>query len=150
MDDARRAQIEKVAAGYPELTGRVKVVTGQSHKVLEASDGVMVASGTAALEAALYKKPMVVGYVMPGLTALLMKKKGLIPYVSLPNILSGRIVVPEFLQYYCTPDALAARLLDEMAPERRAELTTLFTDMHRSLLRPTADLATNAILSVMK
>ena len=150
MDDARRAQIEKVAAGYPELAGRVKVVTGQSHKVLEASDGVMVASGTAALEAALYKKPMVVGYVMPGLTALLMKKKGLIPYVSLPNILSGRIVVPEFLQYYCTPDALAARLLDEMAPERRAELTTLFTDMHRSLLRPTADLATNAILSVMK
>lgn len=150
MDDARRAQIEKVAAGYPELAGRVKVVTGQSHKVLEASDGVMVASGTAALEAALYKKPMVVGYVMPGLTALLMKKKGLIPYVSLPNILSGRIVVPEFLQYYCTPDALAARLLDEMAPERRAELKTLFTDMHRSLLRPTADLATNAILSVMK
>ena len=150
MDDAKRTQIERVVAGYPELVGRVKVVTGRSHKVLEAADGVMVASGTAALEAALFKKPMVVGYVMPGLTALLMKKKGLIPYVSLPNILSGRIVVPEFLQYYCRPDAMAARLIDEMSEERSTELKTLFTDMHKSLLRPTADLAVNAILSVMK
>lgn len=150
VDDVRRAQIEKVVGQYPELKDRVTVITGKSHRVLESSDAVMVASGTAALEAALYKKPMVVGYIMPGLTAMLMKKKGLIPYVSLPNILSGRIVVPEFLQYYCTPDAIAARLIDEMKPERSKELNTLFTAMHESLLRPTASLAVKAILSVMK
>lgn len=93
-----------VATRNRRLSERLTVVTGQSHAVLESADAVLVASGTAALEAALYKKPMVVGYAMPALSALIMKDKGLIPYVSLPNILAGRAIVPEFLHYYCTAE----------------------------------------------
>ncbi|MDY6010316.1 MAG: lipid-A-disaccharide synthase [Duodenibacillus sp.] len=149
VDETRRRQIDAVAAHWPHLAERLTIVTGNSHRVLESADGVMVASGTATLEAALYKKPMVVGYTMPGLSAMLMKKKGLIPYVSLPNILAGRPLVPELLHYFCTPDALAATLLDEMRPARVAELTDIYEAMHDSLLRPTADLACNAIEHVL-
>lgn len=150
VDATRREQIMKVAAKYPKLAERLTIVTGQSHRVLEASDAVLVASGTATLEAALFKKPMVVGYTMPALSAMLMKKKGLIPYVSLPNILAGRIVVPEFLHYYCTPDAIAASLIDQLKDKRRSELVELFEAMHVSLLRPTAQLASEAIMSTIK
>ena len=151
VDQARRDQIERVVlGGYPLLQGRLKVVTGQSHRVLESADGVMVASGTAALEAALFKKPMVVGYTMPGISAMLIRKKGLIPYVSLPNILAGEPLVPEFLHYYCKPDWIASRLIDEMRPERSDYLKKRFTVMHESLLRPTEQLALEAILGVMR
>ena len=150
VDDARRAQIENAVKKYPRIAERTTVITGKSHRVLEASDAVMTASGTAALEAALYKKPMVVGYVMPGLTAMMFRKKGLIPYVSLPNILLQSVVVPEFLQYFCTPDALACGLIHEMRPSRAAELAERFTALHDSLLRPTADLAVDAIMSVFR
>ena len=150
VDETRRQQIMKVAVKYPKLAERLTVVTGQSHRVLEASDAVLVASGTATLEAALFKKPMVVGYTMPALSAMLMKKKGLIPYVSLPNILAGRIVVPEFLHYFCTPDAIAASLIDQLKDKRKAELVEIFEAMHASLLRPTAQLASEAIVSTMR
>jgi lipid-A-disaccharide synthase len=151
VDENRRAQIERVVAdGFPLLKGRLRVVTGQSHRVLESADGVMVASGTAALEAALFKKPMVVGYTMPAISAMLMRKKGLIPYVSLPNILSGEAIVPEFLHYNCRADWIASRLAYEMQPERSALLRERFTEMHRSLTRPTERLALEAIQSVMR
>ncbi|MGN1209512.1 MAG: lipid-A-disaccharide synthase, partial [Duodenibacillus sp.] len=149
VDETRRRQIDAVASHWPQLRERLTIVTGNSHRVLESADGVMVASGTATLEAALYKKPMVVGYTMPGLSAMLMKKKGLIPYVSLPNILAGRALVPELLHYFCTPDALAATLLDEMRPTRAAQLQGIYEEMHTTLLRPTADLACDAIEQVL-
>lgn len=150
VDEKRREQIQKVASRYPKLAERLTIVTGQSHRVLESADAVLVASGTATLEAALYKKPMVVGYTMPAISAMLMKKKGLIPYVSLPNILAGRIIVPEFLHYFCTPDALAAALIDQLKDKKRSELVEIFEAMHVSLLRPTAQLASDAILSTMR
>ncbi|MDL5391385.1 lipid-A-disaccharide synthase, partial [Escherichia coli] len=70
-----------------------------------------LASGTATLEAALYKKPMVISYKVPWLTAQIMKRQGYLPYVGLPNILSGRFVVPELLQDDATPEALARETL---------------------------------------
>ena len=149
VDERRHQQILAVAQNYPSLAERLVIVTGQSHSVLEAADAVLVASGTATLEAALFKRPMVVGYTMPAISAMLIRKKGLIPYVSLPNILAGRCIVPEFLQYYCTPDALAVSLIDQLKDERRIELEAVFEEMHQSLLRPTAKLATDAIASVM-
>lgn len=150
VDAARRAQIETVVAKYPKLAERMTVVTGNSHRVLESADAVLVASGTATLETALFKKPMVVGYTTPGISAMLIRKKGLIPYVSLPNILAGRVIVPEFLHYYCTPDALACSLIDQLKESRRASLKDQFEQMHHSLLRPTAQLACDAIESVMR
>lgn len=150
VDAARRTQIEAVVAKYPKLAERMTVVTGKSHRVLESADAVLVASGTATLETALFKKPMVVGYTTPGISAMLIRKKGLIPYVSLPNILAGRVIVPEFLHYYCTPDALACSLIDQLKDSRRAALQDQFEEMHHSLLRPTAQLACDAIESVMR
>ncbi len=150
VNEESRSRIACVVAKRSKLSSRIKVFTGKSHEVLEASDAVLTASGTAALEAALFKKPMVVGYTMPGISAMLMKNKGLIPYVSLPNILSGRVVVPEFLHYFCTADAIACSLVDQLKDSRRAELEALFEEMHQSLLRPTADLAVEAILSTAR
>lgn len=149
MNAEARTKILSVAARYPNFAQALCVTVGQSHTVLESSDAVLVASGTATLEAALFKKPMVVGYKMPALTAWLMRNKGLIPYVSLPNILLNEAIVPEFLQYYCTADAIAYSVLEQLKPARRAYLVERFTQMHETLLRPTALLACDAIARVL-
>ena len=117
--------------------------------MIEAADAVLVASGTAALECALYKKPMVVGYKMPGLTGLLMEKKGLINCVSLPNILLKEKVVPEFLQFFCEPDPISWALSDAIENDkRRAELVERFSALHESLTADTAALASDVITSI--
>ena len=108
---ALQARIEQ-AAGAAGLAGRVQVVSGQSHAVLAACDVTLIASGTATLEAALFKRPMVIGYHMHPLSWRLMRRKQLQPWVGLPNILSGDFVVPELLQDAATPQALAAAVLD--------------------------------------
>lgn len=150
MSNEAKAKILQVASTYPKFAENLLVTVGLSHTVLEASDVVLAASGTATLEAALFKKPIVVGYKMPALTAWIMRNKGLLPYVSLPNILLGEAVIPEFLQYYCAPEPIAYRLLDELAPKRRSDLAERFTELHTRLLRPTADLAIDAIERVLK
>ena len=146
IDDQAKASLEQLANQYPRLAERLTVVVGQSHRAIEASDVVLVASGTAALECALYKKPMVVGYKMPGFTGLLMEKKGLIDYVSLPNILARERLVPEFLQYFCEPDAISWSIEDALTNDkRRAYLVERFQAMHASLRADTANLAADVI-----
>ena len=110
---------------------------------------VLVASGTATLEAALYKRPMVIAYRMPALSAWIMRRKGTIPFVGLPNILAGESLVPELLQEQATPAAIAAAvhgLLGDQA--RRNLLAERFAAMHRELRRDTAALAAASILEV--
>ena len=110
-----------------------------------------VASGTAALECALYKKPMVVGYKMPALTGMIMQKKALIHCVSLPNILLGENVVPEFLQFFCEPDPISYALEDALQNEaRRRMLEERFSAMHESLIADTPALAADVIMSVAR
>ena len=112
---------------------------------------VLVASGTATLEAALYKRPMVIAYKMPALTALIMYRKGTIPYAGLPNILAGEFIVPEFLQHHAKPAALARAVLEWLDdPARRERTAARFVEMHHSLKRDTARLATDAILEVAR
>ncbi len=147
-DSERRAQIEALLMGYPHLKNSTTVVDGQSHAVMEASDAVLLASGTAALEAALFKRPMVVGYSMPALTGMMMQKKGIINYVSLPNILAGELLVPELLQYFCRPEPLAYALWNAYEKRNDARLMGHFYAMHESLLRDTPTLATEAIRGV--
>ena len=148
-DPALRSRIEQMMARRPGLSGKVDIVNGQSHDCLEASDVVLVASGTATLEAALFKRPMVIAYKMSPLTAWIMWRKGRIPYVGLPNILAGEFVVPELLQHHATPAALARAVLDWLHDgERRVRVTARFTDMHHSLKRDTARLVADAIFEV--
>jgi lipid-A-disaccharide synthase len=110
------------------------ILAGQSHTALAACDVALVASGTATLEAALFKKPMVITYRVPALTATLMRKKALLPWIGLPNILARDFVVPERVQEAATPDNLAADALAWLddAPRRAAAIET-FRAMHASL-----------------
>jgi lipid-A-disaccharide synthase len=148
-----RERIEQ-AASAAGLAGRVQVVSGQSHAALAACDVTLIASGTATLEAALFKRPMVIGYHMHPLSWRLMRRKQLQPWVGLPNILSGEFVVPELLQDAATPQALAAAVLDwfhalDHDAARMAALHQRFTALHESLRRPTPQLAADAIQKVL-
>jgi lipid-A-disaccharide synthase len=110
----------------------------------------LIASGTATLEAALFKRPMVIAYNMHWLSWIIMRRKQLQPWVGLPNILSGEFVVPELLQDGATPEALAEATLAWLdSPERVAALESRFTELHHLLRRDTARLATDAIEKVL-
>lgn len=110
------------------------ILAGKSHTALAACDVALVASGTATLEAALFKKPMVITYRVPALTAYLMRKKALQPWIGLPNILARDFVVPERVQEAATPENLANDALAWLAdaPRREAAVET-FRAMHLSL-----------------
>lgn len=129
---------------------KIELIDGQASLVLEASEVVLIASGTATLEAALWKKPMVISYTVPWLTGQIMKRQGYLPYVGLPNILCKEFVVPELLQNDATPDNLAKAILAWVNnPERVRTLIERFNDLHLQLKRPTALLAVQAIESTM-
>lgn len=129
----------------------ITLLFGHAHDAMIAADAVLVASGTATLEAALLKRPMVITYKMPGLSWWLMKRKALQPWVGLPNILAGRFVVPELLQDEATPDKLAEALLKIAADkDGAAELEAIFTDMHALLKQGTAEKAAQAILPYLR
>jgi lipid-A-disaccharide synthase len=133
------------------LGDRVQVVAGQSHTVLAACDVTLIASGTATLEAALFKRPMVIAYNMNALSWQIMRRKQLQPWVGLPNILCGEFVVPELLQGAATPQALAQAVLDWLdQPEKIAALQQRFTALHHCLRRDTAQLALDAIEQVLE
>lgn len=145
-NDRARESIIFEASQYARLASRMIIRVGTSHRMLEACDAVLCASGTAALEAALFKKPTVVGYKMPAITGMIMQRKALISHVSLPNILLGQNVVPEFLQYFCEPDPISYALQDALENEtRRQELVNRFSHLHASLQADSAHLAANVI-----
>ena len=148
---ALRERIERVARACG-LGDVLRIVTGQSHAVLAACDVTLIASGTATLEAALFKRPMVIGYHMHPLSWRLMRRKQLQPWVGLPNILSGDFVVPELIQDAATPRALADAVLQwfDAPPERINALQQRFTTLHRSLLRDTPRLAADAIRQTLQ
>jgi lipid-A-disaccharide synthase len=136
------------AAGADELP--MRILFGHPQDAMAAADAVLVASGTATLEAALLKRPMVIAYKVARSTAFVMRRMSYLPYVGLPNILAGRFVVPEFLQEDCTADNLAQALGNLVCDkETCARLTSLFTDMHHELRQNTAERAAQAILPML-
>lgn len=129
----------------------VQLLDGRSHEALAACDLTLIASGTATLEAALFKRPMVIGYKMNPLTYRLMKPMQMQPWVGLPNILCNEFVVPERLQAECRPDVLVAdvlRLLDD--PSASERIGQRFAELHHLLRRDTAQLASDAIAQVLQ
>jgi lipid-A-disaccharide synthase len=138
------------AARASGLAGAL-VIAGQSHAALAACDVTLIASGTATLEAALFKRPMVIAYNMNWLSWQIMRRQKLQPWVGLPNILCGDFVVPEYLQDAASPEALATAVLDWFrAPEKISALQQRFTALHVELQRDTATLATDAIQKVLE
>ena len=136
----------QAAGGLPGL----QLLKGQSHQALVACDVTLIASGTATLEAALFKRPMVIGYHMNWISWQIMKRQKLQPWVGLPNILCEDFVVPEFLQDQCTPQALAKATLAWLSqPERVDALQSRFQQLHLTLQRDTAKLSTHALEKVL-
>jgi lipid-A-disaccharide synthase len=146
-----RAEVERLlqASG---MAGHITLLHGQSHAALAACDVTLIASGTATLEAALFKRPMVISYHMNVLTwKLVMRHKQLQPWVGLPNILSGEFVVPELLQEGAVPRALAdATLAWIAAPDKVHALQQRFCALHAELLRDTPTLCADAIQKVLE
>ena len=125
----------------------ITLLFGHAQDAMIAADGVLVASGTATLEAALVKRPMVITYRMPALSWWLMKRKSYQPYYGLPNILCERFVVPELFQEDATPENLTQALLNLINnPEAVMQLEEAFITLHRTLRQNTAQKAAAAIL----
>jgi lipid-A-disaccharide synthase len=128
----------------------ITLLFGHAHDAMIAADGVLVASGTATLEAALLKCPMVITYKMSPLSYWIAKRKQYLPYVGLPNILAGKFVVPEILQDDATPENLAQALLNLVNNKHAVkELEQTFSNIHQTLRQDTAQKAAAAILSYL-
>ena len=143
-----RYPLEQLLRNAKEVNPDIQIhlLDGMADEVLEASDVVLIASGTATLQAALWKKPMVISYKVPWLTAQIMKRQGYLPYVGLPNILCGEFVVPELLQDDATPKKLANAMQDWLEhPNKVAKLKERFAQMHETLRRPTGLLVAQAV-----
>jgi len=140
----RRAQLEQILAGRDlPLT----LLDGQSHAALAACNAVLIASGTATLEALLYKRPMVVAYSVAPLTFRILKRMVRSPYVALPNLLAQRLLVPELLQDAATPDAMA-RLLSPLLDNGDVQ-TEGFDAIHRTLRCDASSQAASAVLELV-
>jgi lipid-A-disaccharide synthase len=141
-----RNQFEKAIVRLDAQDVPLTIMFGHSHDAMAAADAALVASGTATLEAALLKCPMVIAYKMSPLTYRIMKRKAYLPYVGLPNILAGEFIVPELLQDDATPRNLAAAVVNLLQQPRLRELMiNKFTAMHHSLRQNNAAKLAQAI-----
>ena len=134
------------------LQDRILVTAGQSHTALAACDVTLIASGTATLEAALFKRPMVIAYNLHWLSWHIMAPKQIQPWIGLPNILCREFVVPELIQDAATPMALSHAVLQwlDAEPGKIETLQQRFTALHLELQRDTCRLAADAIEKVLQ
>jgi len=139
----RRAQLEQMLVG---LDLPLTLLNGRSHEALAACDAVLIASGTATLEALLYKRPMVVAYKVAPLTYRILKRLVTSAYISLPNLLAERLLVPEMIQDTATPEALA-QLLAPLLDGGEVQ-TEGFDVIHRALRRDASVQAAQAVLQL--
>jgi lipid-A-disaccharide synthase len=137
-----------VEAGLQDVA--LTIIDGKSHVALAAADAVLVASGTASLEVALFKKPMVIAYKMMAASWHVLRHMAYQPWIGLPNILAREFLVPELLQEAATPQALADALWFQLQDEvNRERLQRRFTEMHHTLLRDTAAEGARAVLELI-
>jgi len=148
----RETRLQFEAAIYRQQAGEVpfRLLFGHAQDALGAADVSLVASGTATLEAALIKRPMVITYKIAKFSYWLMKRMAYLPYVGLPNVLAGRFVVPEILQDEATPENLAEALVKLYEDkENAAAVEDAFTDIHLQLRQNTAEKAANAVIECL-
>lgn len=148
----RETRLQFETAIYQQQAADVpfRLLFGHAQDALGAADVSLVASGTATLEAALIKRPLVITYKMAKTSYWLMKRMGYLPYVGLPNVLAGRFVVPEILQEQATPENLAEALIQLYEDkDGAAELERVFTEIHLQLRQDTARKAAAAVLGCL-
>jgi lipid-A-disaccharide synthase len=133
----RRQQFEKALSRFDNVPS-IKVIDGRSREIMAAADVVLLASGTAALEAMLLKRPMVVAYKLSPITYWIAKQLVKVENVSLPNLLAGELLVPEFIQHDATPDNLGKAILDFFEkPEKERKIHERFNEIHQDLRQNT-------------
>ncbi|MGY0557354.1 MULTISPECIES: lipid-A-disaccharide synthase [unclassified Lysobacter] len=146
---------QRVLAAHPDreaLAPALREITGRARTLMVASDVILLASGTATLEAMLAKRPMVVGYKVAPLTYRLVKGLGMlkVDHYALPNVLAGTEVVPELMQHDCTPEKLAAATLRWLHDPAAAEaLQPRFLALHQTLKREASAQAADAIVDLV-
>ncbi len=148
----RETRLQFEAAIYRQQAGDVpfRLLFGHAQDALGAADVSLVASGTATLEAALIKRPMVITYKIAKFSYWLMKRMAYLPYVGLPNVLAGRFVVPEIIQDEATPENLAEALVKLYGDKENAKaVEEAFTDIHLQLRQNTADKAAQAVIECL-
>jgi lipid-A-disaccharide synthase len=146
-NDARYAQLTDILAARPELD--IKLLLQQSHLAMEASDAVLLASGTTALEAMLLKKPMVVSYRLGALTYKLLSPFIKTPFVSIPNLLANKMLVPELVQDQAVVSELAPAVLDALDQSKCPALVTSFDVLHQQLAVESGAIAATAIAELV-
>lgn len=144
-NQARHAQLTEILADMPNLP--ITILDGQSQTALQACDAVLIASGTATLEAMLFKKPMVVAYKLAPTSHWLLKKMVKSPYVSLPNLLAAEMLVPEFIQDAATPEALGEAVLEQLRDG--SQQTQRFAELHESLRCDASQRAAQGVLQLL-
>ena len=145
-----RAMVEPLVAEHAPGAPLI-LLDGQSHEALAACDVTLIASGTATLEAALFKRPMVIAYRISALSWPIMKRMAYLPWVGLPNILLSDMVVPERLQHEANPGQLARDVLAWFdQPGRILSVQQRFLELHHTLKRDTARAACDAIAQVLE
>lgn len=144
-NQARREQLAALLEPMPNLP--IKILDGQSQAALQACDAVLIASGTATLEAMLFKRPMVVAYKLAPASHWLLKKLVKSPYVALPNLLAAEMLVPEFIQDAATPEALGEAVLAQL---RDSSLQVQrFAELHESLRCDASQRAAQGVLQLL-
>ncbi|CAG4974791.1 lipid-A-disaccharide synthase [Novilysobacter luteus] len=151
-----RDAFERVLANHPDaatLQPALRVIDGNARTLMIASDVILLASGTATLEAMLAKRPMVVGYRVAGLTYRMVKGLGMlkVDHYALPNVLAGEPLVPELMQHDCTPDRLAEAVLRWLRdPVAVARLVPRFLALHQALRQNASVQAANAVIQLLE
>ncbi|NVK42210.1 MAG: lipid-A-disaccharide synthase [Oceanospirillaceae bacterium] len=129
----------------------VELMLKHSREAMQAADAILIASGTATLEAMLLKRPMVVAYKMAGLTHFILSRLIKSPYISLPNLLADAPLVPEVLQSDVRPEVLGPLLLQQLEDQEHARrLTARFSEIHRQLSRDADERAADAIVELLE
>lgn len=147
-NEKRRQEFERIKAEIvPQFN--VQLLDGHAREAMIASNAAILASGTVALECMLAKCPMVVGYKMKAFTFWLAKKLIKTPYVSLPNILAGKEIVPELLQHDCTPENIANHVLPFLESDN-TELKATFLALHKQIRCNADEQAAQAVLDVLE
>jgi len=147
--DTQRAFIEQFMT--PELKSLpLQIMTGRSHEAIAACDAALVASGTATLEVALFKKPMVISYRMNPASWQVLRLMAYQPWVGLPNIMAREFLVPELLQDRATPAGLSSALWAQLSNDQnRQRLRRRFVDLHHDLMRNTASQSAHAVMELL-
>jgi lipid-A-disaccharide synthase len=149
-NDVRKRQIENLISELkPEV--KIEVVDGNSKTCMQAADVILLASGTATLEGMLLKKPMIVSYVVAPITYMIMRRLLKQDFISLPNLLAGREVVPEILQEQATAENLAKAVNERIEnTDLIHQLQETFLFIHKQLKRDANEQAANAVVNLLQ